>query len=186
MAFAVSSRAASPCTAPNASGPAVVTIPPVVADIGSPQDGLRRPSSGGIIRTMNCQTRITRVAIVFAAALFASRLAAQATPAASIAGRVTDAQSGQPIPGVQVRIASTNLGAITGDDGRYVVRAAPTGNVEVRVSRIGFAEQKRTVSVAPGAATSADFTMARVAVELSPVVTTATGDQRRVEIANAV
>jgi len=126
------------------------------------------------------------VALVITAALCASRLAAQVAPAASIAGRVTDAQSGQPIPGAQVRIASTNLGAVTGDDGRYVVRAAPVGNVEVRVSRIGFAEQKRVVSVAQGTAADADFAMARVAVELSPVVTTATGEQRRVEIANAV
>ena len=114
------------------------------------------------------------------------RAQAQGTTPATIAGRITDAQSGQPVVGAQVRVVNSNLGAVAGDDGRYVIRAVSPGTVDVRATRIGYAEQKRTLNVAPGATETADFALARVAVQLSEVVTTATGEQRRVEIANAV
>ena len=126
------------------------------------------------------------MALALAGATVVRRADAQGTSTATIAGRVTDAQSGQPIAGAQVRLANSNLGAVAGDDGRYTIRAVSPGTVEMRVARIGFAELKRTLTVAAGATEEADFALTRVAVQLSEVVTTATGEQRRVEIANAV
>ena len=130
--------------------------------------------------------RLWTLTLAMAAASFGGRAQAQGTALATISGRVTDAQSGQPVVGAQVRVVNTNLGAVAGDDGRYVIRAVSPGTVDVRATRIGFAEQKRTLNVASGATETADFALARVAVQLSEVVTTATGEQRRVEIANAV
>ena len=126
------------------------------------------------------------LALALAGVSVAHRAEAQGTTSATITGRVTDAQSGQPIAGAQVRISNSNLGAVAGDDGQYTIRAVAPGTVDLRVARIGFAEQKRTLTVAAGSASTADFALARVAVQLSEVVTTATGEQRRVEIANAV
>ena len=130
--------------------------------------------------------RLWTLTLAMAAASFGGQAQGQATSLATITGRVTDAQSGQPVVGAQVRVANSNLGAVAGDDGRFVIHAVSPGTVDVRATRIGFAEQKRTLSVAAGATETADFALARVAVQLSEVVTTATGEQRRVEIANAV
>ena len=130
--------------------------------------------------------RLWTLTLAMAAASFGGQAQAQGTALATVTGRVTDAQSGQPVVGAQVRVVNSNLGAVAGDDGRYVIHAVSPGTVDVRATRIGFAEQKRTLNVAPGATETADFALARVAVQLSEVVTTATGEQRRVEIANAV
>jgi TonB-linked SusC/RagA family outer membrane protein len=60
------------------------------------------------------------------------------------------------------------------------------GQVTVRVVRIGFAGQSKTVTVAAGQTVEADFVLASVAMKLNPIVTTATGQQRRVEVGNAI
>ena len=52
--------------------------------------------------------------------------------AGSITGRVTDARSGAPIDQVQVSIVGTTLGGLTNADGRYTIRAVPTGSQQVR------------------------------------------------------
>ena len=74
---------------------------------------------------------------------------AQAQAPATVNGRVVDAQSNTPIIGAQVRVVNTNLGAVTGDDGRYVIRSVTPGAIDIRVARIGFAEQRRTVNPVP-------------------------------------
>jgi TonB-linked SusC/RagA family outer membrane protein len=101
----------------------------------------------------------------------------------TINGRVT--ASGQPVSDARVYVVGTNAATATNADGRYVLRTA-SGVVDVRVIRIGYQEQKRSVSVPAGAAATADFSLVVSPVKLSEVVTTATGMQRRVELGNSV
>jgi TonB-linked SusC/RagA family outer membrane protein len=119
------------------------------------------------------------------AALFASGAGAQATQG-TINVRVTDAAGGQPVEQAQVMIVGTTLGGLTNAEGTAVVRGVPAGTHTVRVIRVGFSEQKKPVTVAAGQAASVDFALTQVAVSLAPVVTTATGETRRVEIGNSV
>ena len=119
-------------------------------------------------------------------ALAAAPAASQAQQQGTITGRVTDAASGQPIVAAQLNVVGTNIGTQTGSDGQYTLRNIAAGAVEVRVLRVGFAEQKQAVTVAAGQAARADFAMRAVAATLTPVVTTATGEQRRIEVGNAV
>ncbi|MDB4874579.1 MAG: TonB-dependent outer membrane protein SusC/RagA [Gemmatimonadetes bacterium] len=105
---------------------------------------------------------------------------------ATISGRVTAVNSGEPLADGRVMIVGTSLATTTGTDGRFVLRAVPAGNVEVRVLRVGFAEQKKTVAVAPGATVTLDFDMKQAVVQLQEIVTTATGEQRKVELGNAL
>jgi len=51
---------------------------------------------------------------------------------------------------------------------------------------VGYQSQKKTVTVTNGGTTTADFTMKQAIVQLDEVVTTATGQQRKVEIGNAI
>jgi hypothetical protein len=56
--------------------------------------------------------------------LLASPLAAQQ---GTVTGRVTDQQSGQPIPAAQMTIAGLSIGGLTQQDGRYVLQNVPVG-----------------------------------------------------------
>ena len=62
---------------------------------------------------------------------------------ATITGRVTEQASGQPLGDARVVVIGTSAVATTNIDGRYTIRNAPTGNVEVRVIRVGYQEQKK-------------------------------------------
>jgi TonB-linked SusC/RagA family outer membrane protein len=118
--------------------------------------------------------------------LESGRLAAQASQTGIVTGRVTDAATSQPIASVQVGVIGTNLGAQSNVEGQYTIRGVPAGTAELRVLRVGFAEMKATVTVTAGQPVTQDFAMRAVATTLAPVVTTATGDQRRIEVGNAV
>lgn len=111
---------------------------------------------------------------------------AQGQPAAAITGRVTDAATGQPVAAAQVGLVGTTLGAQTNAEGQYTIRGAGAGPAVLRTLRVGYAEQRQPVTVAAGQATTVDFRLRAVAVSLNPVVTTATGQERRVEVGNAI
>lgn len=123
------------------------------------------------------------VQITLLGVLFAGRAQAQQ---GTIAGRVTDAVTGQPVAQVQINVVGTNLGAQVNSQGQYTLRGVTPGTFEVRALRVGFAEQRRTVTVTAGQTVPLDFQMRAVAVTLSPVVTTATGEQRRLEVGNSI
>jgi TonB-dependent SusC/RagA subfamily outer membrane receptor len=99
---------------------------------------------------------------------------------------VTDAATQQPIAQAQVQIVGTTLGGLTGADGRAVVQGISPAVHQVRVLRVGYAEQKKQVTIVANEQATVDVALGAVAVSLAPVVTTATGEQRRVEIGNSV
>ncbi len=127
----------------------------------------------------------TWVRCALALALFLSASVVQAQ-AGSIAVRVTDAGTSSPIDQAQVSIVGTNLGGLTNSEGRAVIRGVAVGTHQLRVLRVGYAEQKKPVTVAAGQQATAEFSLGAVAVSLAPVVTTATGETRRVEVGNVV
>jgi TonB-linked SusC/RagA family outer membrane protein len=127
-----------------------------------------------------CATSVLGIALMAAGARGAH--AQQGT----VSGRVTDRATNRPVEQVQVAVVGTTLGALTNADGAYTIRGVPAGTASVRALRVGYGEQRQTVTVAAGQAATANFAMESVPVSLAPVVTTATGEQRRVEIGNAV
>jgi TonB-linked SusC/RagA family outer membrane protein len=127
---------------------------------------------------------LSRAALLGALAL--CRVDAQASTQGSITGRVTDAATGQPIAAAQVNLVNTAIGALTNDQGQYTIRGVTPGAYTVRALRVGFAEQRGAARVTAGQSTTLDLAMRSVAVTLNPVVTTATGEQRRVEVGNSI
>ena len=113
----------------------------------------------------------------------AAPLAAQG---ATLTGRITETGSGQPIQEARVIILGTSLFTTSGQDGKYTVRNVPAGTAEVRVIRVGFQEQKKSVRTINGETATLDFAMSQSVVQLEEVVTTATGQQRRTELGNSV
>ncbi len=120
-----------------------------------------------------------------AAAAFATAAQAQANRG-MISGRVTAAGTNQPLSDSRVMLVGTALATATNAEGGYTLRNVPTGKVQVRVIRLGYQEQVLAVTVSAGETATLNFTMTQAIVQLSQIVTTATGQQRRVELGNAI
>jgi TonB-linked SusC/RagA family outer membrane protein len=104
----------------------------------------------------------------------------------TITGRVTSVGTAAPLSESRVLAISTTASAITGPDGRFTLRNVPAGTVELQVLHVGFTSQKKRVVVTSGSTTNADFELEVAVVQLEEIVTTATGQQRRVELGNAL
>ena len=84
--------------------------------------------------------------VVLSATAEAVRLEEQKTRAAiiylleqragTVHGQITDAQSGQPIPAVQVFIRSLDLGGLSQQNGRFLLQNVPAGTYTLTVARI--------------------------------------------------
>ncbi|MBW8838303.1 MAG: carboxypeptidase-like regulatory domain-containing protein [Gemmatimonadetes bacterium] len=130
---------------------------------------------------------ITRRALIvaFAAALGSGTALAQGTQA-RLTGKITDKESGQPIPFAQIQLVGTNLGTQTNQQGVYVVRGLPAGSHTVRVIALGYQAGQQSVTVSATQETTQDFALAKAAFQLEAVVTTATGNQLTRELGNSI
>ncbi len=124
--------------------------------------------------------------ILIAALVVAFPAAAAAQERGTVTGTVRDAQTGQTLPGAQVVIEGTTLGALTNQNGRYLIAGVPAGTHRVRAIMIGYGPEVQEVTVSAGATAVADFQLSLSAISLDQLVVTATGEQRKREIGNAV
>jgi len=131
-------------------------------------------------------TLATLAALCALLTLAGARVAQAQAQRSTIAGRVTAVGTAEPLSGSRVMLVGTSLATATDADGRYTLRGAPPGAAEVRVIRVGYTEMKKPVTVVPGQTVTLDFVMTQAALQLAEIVTTATGQQRRVELGNAV
>src|SRR5690242_6050409 len=86
-----------------------------------------------------------------------------------VSGRVTGADDNQPLVGVNVRIAGTVIGTITGDGGRFSLKAAPGDTL--RFTYIGYEAASRVVR----GAGAIDVSLPRSFSNLDQVVVTGYG-----------
>jgi len=112
--------------------------------------------------------------------------ATAAAQGGTLTGTVTAGNSRGPLQEARVIVVGTSLFTTTGPDGKYMLRRVPAGTADLRVIRVGYQEQKKSIQVVEGQTATLDFTMSQSVVQLQEVVTTATGEQRKVEIGNAV
>lgn len=124
------------------------------------------------------------VVSAISAALLATT-AAIAAAQGTLTGTVT-AQSGTPLQDARILVVGTSFSTTTGPDGKYTLRRVPVGTADLRVLHVGYQEQKKSVRIIDGQTATLDFVMPISVVQLQEVVTTATGEQRRVEVGNAV
>lgn len=116
-------------------------------------------------------------ALALALAVSAGDLVAQV---GSVTGRVTNAETGEPMQGARLVIQGTNAKATTNEDGRYVLPSVSVGARVVRVNFIGFTQQLSTVTILAGSSTSVDFALSASAIRLSEIVVSAvTGREKR-------
>jgi TonB-linked SusC/RagA family outer membrane protein len=130
------------------------------------------------------QRRFVFSGVPIALMIGAARVAA--AQGGTLTGTVTSQAGGTPLQEARVIVLGTSLFASSGPDGKFILRRVPAGTAEVRLIRVGYQEQKKSVRIIDGQTATLDFAMTTSIVQLQEVVTTATGEQRRVEVGNAV
>ncbi len=104
----------------------------------------------------------------------------------TITGQVTVQGTNEPLAEARVILVNTNLFTTTTAEGKYTLRNVPLGSQVVRVLRVGYIEQRKPATVTAGQTTTVDFSMVQAVIKLEQVVTTATGEQPRIELGNAI
>ena len=130
--------------------------------------------------------RLRRLAISAVTTALLTTAAAVAGAQGTLTGTVTTQPGGTPLQEARILILGTSRVGSTGPDGKYTIPGVPAGTAEIRVIRVGYQEQKKSVRILDGQTATLDFAMSATVVQLQEVVTTATGEQRRVEVGNAV
>ena len=98
---------------------------------------------------------------------------AAAAQTGTVTGTVTVAETEAPLPGANVRVAGTTIGATTDANGRFQVTNVPAGEPVLVASFLGFVPDSVTVELAPGGRVSVDFVLAYAVVGGEEVVVTA-------------
>jgi TonB-linked SusC/RagA family outer membrane protein len=104
----------------------------------------------------------------------------------SITGHVTDQTTSRPIPGARLQLIQTGQVVTVRNDGRYSYGGLGGGTYEIRVIAVGYGAEKKSVAVAAGQAATLDFALSAVPFTLEEIVTTATGQQRRLELGHTI
>ncbi|MEL6770058.1 MAG: TonB-dependent receptor [Bacteroidota bacterium] len=89
-----------------------------------------------------------------------------------IIGQVVDAE-GMPLPGANVRIDNSTLGAASDLDGDFAVRGVPAGAQTLLVTLVGYQRAEREVSVPAGGEVEVTVTLSDDVLGLSGVSVTA-------------
>ena len=90
----------------------------------------------------------------------------------SIVGSVTDAD-GNALPGANVAVEGTSLGAATDGNGSYSISGVPAGSYTLTASFIGYESSSQSVTVGAGAS-QVDFSLATSALAGADVFVTGT------------
>ncbi len=100
---------------------------------------------------MNTRSRhLFRLCLATCAALLLGAAPVLGQQSGTVTGLVTNATSGRALSGVQVTIAGSGLGTITGNNGRFLIPNVPAGPATVRADMIGFGVGETEVSVLVG------------------------------------
>ena len=144
--------------------------------------------------TRTPKTRIAVITFLYCQALLALAQPDRALPAAlgqapasgSIEGIVRDAESGELLPLVNIRLADTLVGASTDFDGTFELTGLRPGTYVLLASYVGYEEERlEQVEVHAGQSTAVSFALEPMAVLAEEVVVTATLKPQAVKLAPA-
>ncbi len=113
--------------------------------------------------------RTIRTALLWSVLLLLPSLAF--AQAGTVSGRVTDARSGEGIPGANVVLQGTAAGAAADIDGNYRFNA-PTGAYTIAVTAVGYRRAEQAVTIASGSTQAVNFRLAEDAAGLDEIVVT--------------
>jgi outer membrane receptor for ferrienterochelin and colicins len=99
----------------------------------------------------------------------------------TIHGTVIDKATREPLPGANVFVEHTTIGAATDENGQYIIQKVPVGQLHIVASVIGYHREHRVVSIAPGQKLRVDFELRSSILEMGAIVVTGTSTPHLVE-----
>ncbi|HSL86336.1 MAG TPA: SusC/RagA family TonB-linked outer membrane protein, partial [Bacteroidales bacterium] len=99
----------------------------------------------------------------------------------TVSGMVTDASTGDPMPGVNVIIKGTTLGALTSGDGRYTI-TVPDRDATLVFSFIGYDTKEELIA----GRTTINVTLTSTTTALDEVIVTGYGTQKKSDLTGSV
>ncbi|MCH8010968.1 MAG: TonB-dependent receptor [Candidatus Marinimicrobia bacterium] len=91
-----------------------------------------------------------------------------------VTGRITDAETGEPLPGANVLLEETSMGASTDLEGYYVILNVRPGTYDLKVSMMGYwGQMGEGLKVSLDVTTKMDFVLLPKVLEGEEVVVTA-------------
>jgi hypothetical protein len=94
----------------------------------------------------------------------------QAGSRALISGRVVDAETGQPLPGAHVFIASSMIGTVTDTNGQFDLHDVPVGAHRLYVSMLGFEPDFRDIMLRTGKDYQFDFELKESILDVGEII----------------
>ena len=112
-----------------------------------------------------------RLRLLLATLLLGTSIAATPVCAQTgrVEGRATDAETGEPLPGVNLTLEGTAFGAATDAEGTFAIEDVPPGAYTLVASFIGYATQRLPLDVRAGETTRRDVAFAEDDVLLQDV-----------------
>ena len=87
----------------------------------------------------------------------------------SLSGTVTEAKTQEPLWSVSVYFPKLEKGAVTDDDGNFIINNLPTGSYNLIVSYIGYQTYSSTITIAEGD-NQKDIVLSPSAIEMDEVI----------------
>ena len=119
---------------------------------------------------MKLLTKFFALLISLSMSLFAPLLFSSTT--GKIVGTITDGETGQPLPGVNVIVENTYMGAASDLSGNFLILNVPPGVYVLRASMIGYkATRYENVQVSIGLTTTIDFKLRTEILDIGEEIT---------------
>ncbi len=97
----------------------------------------------------------------------------QSSTYGSIDGQVTDTANGEPLPGANIVVTKTLIGASSDLQGNYHIERIPPGSYQIKASMMGYKEKVVTVTVQPGQELTLNFQLEETVIESPGLIVTA-------------
>ncbi len=104
----------------------------------------------------------------------------------TVKGIVTDKSTGETLPGANVLLKGTLIGASTDFDGLFTLTNVPTGTVTIEASFVGYLPSSQVITIAADQTLTINFTLDVDAVVLEETVVIGYGIQKKSDRTGAV
>lgn len=108
------------------------------------------------------------------------------TPIGIVIGKIVDSSTKIGIPNVTVSLVGTKLGTTSDASGSFKILSIPPGSQTISVKLLGYGSKLLPIVVKESSPTTTTIYLVPGSTTLTEVVTTATGNQRRVEVAHDI
>ena len=104
----------------------------------------------------------------------------------TLTGTVTDAESGETLPGANVLVVELTRGASTNADGEFTVENLPVGEYNIRITFVGYQNFTQVVQIQAGQETELNAEMQPGAIGLDELVVSGYGTTTKRELTGSI